>query len=67
MTRIENCNMTGVKINFDEDGIGVLETAAEALLENAKALSRMMEIFTGSSIKIDALMKINPDVTMEKA
>jgi len=58
-TQIKGCTFTGVQ--FDKEAVGAITIIAEGLIENAKALGQLANVFTASNIKIETLLKINGD------
>lgn len=58
MTKLVNCNFTGVK--FDEAATDAVHTIAEALLENAKALGALAFVLKASNVTIETLLKLEP-------
>lgn len=53
---IKDCQFYGVK--FDENAVKSVNLIAEGLLENAKALSKLADIFKASNITVDAMIRI---------
>ena len=57
-TTIQNCNFHAVK--FDKTAVAALQTIAQGLVENAKALGALAAVLNASNITIDAMVKVGP-------
>jgi hypothetical protein len=58
-TAITNCSMVGVK--FDAKAVDAIETIADGLVENAKALGILARVLNGSNVQIDSMIRIEGD------
>lgn len=58
-SNLTNCNFYGVK--FDGDVLETMNNISNGLLQTAKGLSSLAEVFGESTIKIEALLKVVND------
>ena len=56
MTNLNNCSFYGIK--WEGEALKTVQTVAEALKINAKALQGLVGVFQGQNIQIDTLVKI---------
>ena len=54
---ISNCSFTGV--HFDPKIVNTIETIAQGLVENAKALGALASVLKASNVHIDSLMQVS--------
>lgn len=57
-TQITNSQFTGV--HWDAKAIDTVQTVAEGLVENARALAALANLFASQHINIECLLKIEP-------
>jgi hypothetical protein len=53
---ITGCSFVGVQ--FDAKAVGAVQTIAEGLVENAKALSKLAEVLKASNVTVECLLKV---------
>ena len=53
---IQNNEFVGVK--FTEPASQAIQTLAEALLENARAIGRLADVFKANNITVESLLKL---------
>ena len=56
-TLIQNCDFYGVK--WDAQAINTVQTVAEGLLANARALEKLADVFAAQNVQIDSLLIVN--------
>lgn len=56
-TSISNCEFVGVK--FDEKACEAINTIAEGLVENAKALGQLANVLSASGVNLECMLKID--------
>ena len=54
---ITGCNFVGVQ--YDAKAVNAIETIAAGLVENAKALGSLAQIFKASNVEIAAMLRID--------
>lgn len=54
---LENCQLTGV--HYDAKAVNAIDTIAQGLVENAKALGTLAKVLNASHVKIDTLIRID--------
>jgi hypothetical protein len=56
-TTLKDCQFYGVK--WDAAATEAVQTVAEGLLANAKALDKLADVFKAQNIQIECMVKIN--------
>ncbi len=51
-----NCTFTGVE--FDKSVVGTMSIIAEGLIENAKGLKALAEVFSASHIQVETMVNV---------
>ena len=51
-----NCTFTGVE--FDKSVVGTMSSIAEGLIENAKGLKALAEVFSASHIQVETMVHV---------
>jgi len=54
---ISNCNFVGVQ--YDAKAVAAIETIANGLLENSKALGKLAEVLNSSNVDLECMLKID--------
>ena len=57
-------NTTFTGIHWDSKSVQTVQTVAEGLVENAKALGQLASLFRSQNIQIECLLKIEPPKTV---
>ena len=55
-TTIQDCHFVGVE--FDARAVSAIQTIADGLVENAKALSHLALLLKASNVHVDAMVRI---------
>lgn len=63
-TRISDSTFTGV--HWDSTAVSAIQTVADGLLENAKALGELATVFRSQNIQIECFLKIEPKKATKK-
>ena len=58
---INNCDFTGGNVVFDKETVNTMETIAEGLLENAKSLGLLANVFRVQNITMGTLLSVGPN------
>jgi hypothetical protein len=58
-TTIKDCQFYGVK--WDSTAVEVVQTVADGLLANAKALDKLIDVFKAQHVQIECLIKVQGD------
>lgn len=53
---VSHCNFVGVQ--YDAKAVDAIETIAEGLVENAKALGKLAEVLKASNVQIESLLEL---------
>ncbi len=53
---VQNCTLVGVQ--YDAKAVSAVQTIAEGLVENAKALGSLAEVLKASNVEIDTLLRL---------
>lgn len=56
-TVVSNCTFVGVQ--FDAKAVGAIETIAEGLVENAKALGLLAQVLKASNVNVEAMLRFD--------
>lgn len=51
-----NCTFTGVE--FDKSVVGTMSSIAEGLIQNAKGLKALAEVFSASHIQVETMVHV---------
>ena len=54
---VSNCTFIGVQ--FDAKAIDAIETIADGLVENAKALGALAQVLKASNVEVQAMLRID--------
>lgn len=54
---VTGCTFTGV--HWDATAVNTIQTVAEGLVENAKALHSLVQLFKSQNIQIETMIKID--------
>lgn len=54
---VSNSNFIGVQ--YDAKAVNAIETIADGLLENAKALGKLAEVLKASNVTVESMIKID--------
>ena len=58
-TTIKDCQFYGVK--WDSTAVEVVQTVADGLLTNAKALDKLIDVFKAQHVQIECMIKVQED------